>query len=60
MPTPTMIRAVLLVSIGVKVVCLIALIVYWKQLPPAFCVFAAVLLIIIIAVQGRLLWNQRR
>jgi hypothetical protein len=43
-----------------KLLCLVLLIVFWAQFPPAFRIFATGLLVIIIAVQGRLLWKQWR
>jgi hypothetical protein len=54
------IRYVILLSVGVKVACLVALLMFWSQLPRWFSLFAGALLVITIAVQGRLLWKQRR
>jgi hypothetical protein len=54
------IRYVLLFSVSIKILCLIALCVFWPQLPREFVIFATILLVVIIAVQGRLLWKQWR
>ena len=54
------VRYMLLFSISIKALCLIALLVFWQHLPRAFGIFATILLVVIIAVQGHLLRKQWR